>query len=185
MQAPDGFFADDVTTDLTPPHPLFRYDPQTLESHPSQPGGADTLDASLTVDPVNREAVKAQKADKDLLDVYRVDVNAKKLTQLVRFDGQKRPTTWRLASGRLAVLRKHKGFGRGGADLEVYDVQGLRPVAAKAEPKATPTPKPEPRTDAHSEAHETPVDKAASKSADKAAAPAETSSGKKLLPAVR
>lgn len=182
--------ADDVTTDLTPPHPLFRYDPQTLESHPTQPGGADTLDASLTVDPVNREAVKAQKADKDLLDVYRVDLKAKKLTQLARFDGQKRPTTWRLASGRLAVLRKHKGFGRGGADLEVYDVQGLRPVAAKAEPRATaaPTSKPEPKADAHSEVRETTADKAASKSADKAAsksadkAAAEKSPGKQQPP---
>ena len=46
------------------------------------------LTVSLTVDPVNAEAVKAQKADKDWLDIYHLDIKSNELTQLVRIDGE-------------------------------------------------------------------------------------------------
>ena len=124
--------ADDVITELQTPRPLGKYDPQTLAF---QSAGRGALDVSLTVDPVNPEAVKAQKADKDWLDVYHLDVKERKLTEVARVDGQKRATAWRLAGGRLGVLRKHKGFGRGGEELEIFDVGPEKPaVKAKAAP---------------------------------------------------
>jgi hypothetical protein len=110
---------------LTTPRPLHKYDPQTLAW---QDHGADGMTLSLTIDPVNRDAVRAQKADQDWLDVYRVDVKTHALTPIARLDGGKRPTGWRLGGTRLAVLRKHKGFGRGGTDLEVWE---LAPTAAR------------------------------------------------------
>ena len=113
--------ANDVITELDTPRPLAKYDAQTLAFQVAGPGA---LYVSLTVDPVNPEAVKAKKADTDYLDVYHLDVKERKLTEVTRIDGQKRPTAWRLAAGRLGVLRKHKGFGRGGEDLEIFRIWG-------------------------------------------------------------
>jgi hypothetical protein len=123
----------DHVAELETPRPLGKYDPLTLAWQPL----ADGLALSLTIDPVNPEAVRAQKADKDWLDVYRLDVKTKALTGIVRLDGEKRPTAWHLAGGRLAVLRKHKGFGRGGADLDVFEF--APPAEKKAAPATTPT----------------------------------------------
>ena len=121
----------DTVTPLSLPRPLGKYDPETLAYRPDADGN---LTISLTVDPVNAEAVKAQKADKDWLDIYHVDVKSKAVTGVARIDGEKRPTGWYLAGARLALLRKHKGFGRGGPDLFLYEL----PVA-KVESKAAST----------------------------------------------
>jgi hypothetical protein len=77
---------------------------------------------------VNAEAVAAQKADADDLEVYHLDVKAKALSRVARIDGQKRATAFRLSGGRLGVLRKHKGFGRGGETLEIFELASLRPA---------------------------------------------------------
>jgi hypothetical protein len=123
--------------ELRVPRPLAKYDPQTLAAQEV----AGALVVSLTVDPVNAEAVRAQKADKDWLDFYRLDAASGALAEIVRLDGEKRASTWRIGGGRLALLRKHKGFGRGGADLEVYALPA--PAAATAA-KAAVAPAPAP-----------------------------------------
>jgi hypothetical protein len=126
---------DDATVELRTARPLRKYDPTTLAW---QPLGDGALAVSLTVDPVNPDAVAAQKADQDWLDVYRLDVRARTLTEIARIDGQKRPQSWRLAGlSRIGVLRKHKGFARGGVELEVFDL-GTRQAAAA--PTALPPP---------------------------------------------
>ena len=127
----------DAIGELTPPRPLGKYDPQTL-AWQVDPADRGALDLSLTIDPVNPEAVKAQKADKDWLDVYHLDVKTKALVEIARVDGEKRPTAWRFAAGRLGVLRKHKGFGRGGADLEIFEVGEEKKAPP---PPAAPLPK--------------------------------------------
>jgi hypothetical protein len=130
----------DTVTALTLPRPLAKYDPETLAYRPDDSGN---LTISLTVDPVNAEAVKAQKADKDWLDIYHVDVKSKAVTEVVRIDGEKRPTGWYRSGSRLALLRKHKGFGRGGADLFLYELPV--PPVPKVEPKAASTSAVEPK----------------------------------------
>ena len=127
--------ASDAVHVLTVPRPLRKYEPDTLLYRPTPDGN---LTVSLTVDPVNAEAVKAQKADKDWLDIYHLDVKSHGLSQLVRIDGEKRPSTWVLSGNRLALLRKHKGFGRGGADLEVLEFGPERPKSAPAKDSASP-----------------------------------------------
>jgi hypothetical protein len=110
---------DDLLSQLETPRPLRKYDPPTLAYEPT----ADKqLVMGLSIDPVNVDAVAAKKADKDWLDLFRVDVKAHTLTLLARIDGEKRPSTWHLVGQRVGVLRKHKGFARGGPRLDIYEL---------------------------------------------------------------
>jgi hypothetical protein len=80
---------------------------------------------SLTVDPVNEEAVAAKKADPDTIDFCALDPQeaTPTVTKLLSLPGHKRPSAWVIAEmGRLAILRKHKNFPRGGTQVEIYDV---------------------------------------------------------------
>ena len=114
----------DVLSVLEVPRPLRKYDPPTLFYQL-------TLDhhlvCGITIDPVNADAVAAKKADKDWLDLYRVDEQAHALVPLARIDGEKRPSAWHMVGQRVGVLRKHKGFARGGPRLDIYE---LAPAAA-------------------------------------------------------
>ena len=49
----------------------------------------------------------------------RIDLHSHAVTEVARLDGKRRPSTWVMGPGEIAVLRKHKGFARGGTDLEV------------------------------------------------------------------
>jgi hypothetical protein len=142
--------AADRISPVETPRPLAKYDPPTLAYQPEASGA---LLFSLTIDPVNADAVRAQKADKDWLDFYRLDVATRALTPLVRLDGEKRASTWHAGGGRVGLLRKHKGFGRGGADLEIYDVPQpasatKAPVPAKTEAPAAKSSAPATKPDA-------------------------------------
>ena len=108
-----------IDRELTLPRALDKYDPATL--------GFQLLDAqkvalSLTIDPVNPEAVKRQKADVDDLDLYAIDRKTLAATLWLRLPGQQRPSSWRIVGNRLLLMRKGKGFDRGGVTLEVYDL---------------------------------------------------------------
>jgi hypothetical protein len=98
---------------------LWKYEPQTL--------AWQTLDErrvalSLTVDPVNPDAVNRKKADVDEFDLYEVDRTSHAARKILQLNGEGRGSTWRLAGHRLLLLRKGKGFDRGGVLLEVYDL---------------------------------------------------------------
>ncbi len=128
---------DDQTADLKTPRPLRKYDPTTLAS---QPLGDGVLAVSLTIDPVNPDAVAAKKADQDWLELFRLEAKERKLVELARIDGKKRPSGWRLGGTRIAVLRKHKSMGRGGSELEVLDLSPAPPPKPAA--PTAPAPKP-------------------------------------------
>lgn len=117
---------------LALPRPAGTYDPATLHYQLARPG---LLILSLTVDPVNEQAVAARRTDPDLIDLCAVELSggtpgpAQRLRTL---PGNKRPSSWTLtAGGRLALLRKHKGFARGGTEVEIHDLD-LPAVVAKA-----------------------------------------------------
>lgn len=129
---------DDVTSEVKWAQPIHKYDYKTLAY---QPSGRDGLTVGIKVDPQNPDAVKAQKSVEDWLELYHLDVKTRALTELVRIDGQKRGTGWALGGNRVAILRKHKGFGRGGADLEVFEfgekkAAPVEKAPAKVEEKA-------------------------------------------------
>jgi len=101
------------------PRELWKYDPATL--------AWQTLDdkrvaLSLTIDPVNPDAVGRKKADPDDIDLYEVDRQTHAAKPVLRIPGEGRRSTWQLAGNRLLLLRKGKGFDRGGVALELYDV---------------------------------------------------------------
>ena len=126
---PDG--PAESRTPLGLPRPASAYEPATLLYQLVRPG---LLVLSLTVDPVNEQAVAARRTDPDLIDLCAVELGggppgpAQRLRTL---PGNKRPSSWKLTpNGRLALLRKHKGFARGGTEIEIYDLD-LPPAVAK------------------------------------------------------
>jgi hypothetical protein len=107
---------------LTPERPVWKYEPATLQQQLGDAPGH--LFASLTVDPVNPEAVQIKKAEPDVFDLYDVDTAGPAMRRIwTGLRADKRALAWTAAGGRIAILHKHKGFDRGGIDLEVYDLQ--------------------------------------------------------------
>ena len=101
------------------PRPLWKYDATTL--------AWQTLDdkrvaLSLTVDPVNPDAVNRHKADADDIDFYAIDRQTHAVRSILRLPGEGRRSTWQLVGDRLLLMRKDKGFDRGGVALEVFDL---------------------------------------------------------------
>lgn len=97
---------------------LWKYDPQTLQWQTID----DRVALSLTVDPVNPDAVNRKKADIDELDLYDVDRKSHVARRILTINGEGRRSTWQVAGGRLLLLRKGKGFDRGGVALEIYEL---------------------------------------------------------------
>jgi hypothetical protein len=91
-------------------------------------GTTGTLYFSLSLDPLNPDALARQKADKPYLDLYRVrhepsaarGTAAPETTALLRVPMDDRPVSWVVGGRYLALLRKHKSFSRGGTEIEVY-----------------------------------------------------------------
>jgi hypothetical protein len=106
--------------------PLAKYDPQSLEA---QLLDGKRVAMSLAVDPVNPEAVQRQKAEPDDIDLYTIDRQSQVATRILTLPGEGRRSRWQIAADRLVLLRKGKGFDRGGVSLEVYDLVAT-PAAA-------------------------------------------------------
>lgn len=121
-------------TPLALPRPAGTYEPATLQYQLARPG---LLVLSLTVDPVNEQAVAARRTDPDLIDLCAVELSGAApgpAQRLRTLPGNKRPSSWKVtAGGRLALLRKHKGFARGGTEVEIHDLE-LPAAVAKAGP---------------------------------------------------
>jgi hypothetical protein len=100
--------------------PFRLYDPKTLvvEEGPAP----QQLQFGIAVDPLNVDAVKRQKPDPPMLDVYTSDAE----TGDVRLRGRvfiPRPVTWRMRADRLVVLKRFKNFARGGDELQVFTLR--------------------------------------------------------------
>jgi hypothetical protein len=99
--------------------PLWKYDVNSLKWQ--------TIDdkrvvLSLTIDPVNPDAVARKKADADDIELYDVDRKTLAATPRLTLPGQGRPSSWQEEGNRLLLLRKDKGFDRGGVALEIYEL---------------------------------------------------------------
>jgi hypothetical protein len=105
--------------DLKLPRELFMYQP---EAYQDQRLDADHLLLSATVDPTNPPAVEHKKADPDDIELYRVDVKTATPTRILRVPGEGRGSAWHAAGERLALLRKSKGFERGGVQIDVLEL---------------------------------------------------------------
>jgi hypothetical protein len=100
--------------------PFHMYDIKSLLSEEGP--GPGVLTFGLAVDPLNPDAIKRQKADLPMLDVYTADA----ASGTVKHRGRvfiPRPVTWRTRGDRLVVLKRFKSFSRGGDELQVYDLR--------------------------------------------------------------
>jgi hypothetical protein len=95
------------------------YEAKSLEQSESWDG--KNIFFSLTIDPVNPDAVKRKKADPERLDIYRLDPGPK-ATAIGEVLTSKRKFSWTVGSTCFTYLRKLKGFARGGDELEVHRI---------------------------------------------------------------
>jgi hypothetical protein len=112
--------------------PFALYDAKSLtEQEGPEPGG---FYFGIAIDPVNPEAVKRQKTDLPMLDVYSASapsspnspnspgaVDGKTALRARVF--MPRAVTWRAGYGKLVVLKRFKSFTRGGDELDVYKLR--------------------------------------------------------------
>jgi hypothetical protein len=110
-------FADDARADVALAEPMHHYDPASLRYQRTPDGG---FYFSLTIDPVNPDAVARQKAEPKWLDLYRLGAGATQAERVARLLVGDRPVAWVASAGHVAVLYKHKGFSRGGKRLLLY-----------------------------------------------------------------
>jgi hypothetical protein len=84
-----------------------------------------TLYLSLSLDPLNPDALGRQKADKPYLDLYRVGITEKAsvATRVLRVALDERPVIWVVGGRYVALLRKHKSFTRGGNEIEAHQLR--------------------------------------------------------------
>jgi len=99
--------------------PFHLYDPKSLRVEEGPVPGRLTF--GIEVDPVNKDAVKRQKADQPMLDVYRADA-AEGTVKLRGRVFTPRPVTWRSRGDVLVVLKRWKSFSRGGDELQIFDL---------------------------------------------------------------
>lgn len=97
-----------------------HYDPKSLQYQLASDGG---MYFSLTIDPVNSDAVARKKADPKWLDLYRVPADGAKAKRVGRILVGKRKVDWVASEEHWAVLYKHVGFSRGGTKLQIYKVK--------------------------------------------------------------
>jgi hypothetical protein len=81
---------------------------------------------SLSLDPLNPDALGRQKADKPYLDLYRAQASADgkaiDTARVLRVAVDERPVAWVVGGHYMALLRKHKAFSRGGNEIELYSL---------------------------------------------------------------
>lgn len=95
------------------------YEPKSLVQREAWDG--QTLYFSMTIDPVNPDAVKRKKADKERMDLYRLDPGPR-ATPLGQVLTHKRTFTWAAGKRFLSYLYKLRGFGRGGKEVAIFKV---------------------------------------------------------------
>jgi hypothetical protein len=103
----------------TLPVPFRLYDIKSLLVEEGPAPGALTF--GLGRDPLNPDAIKRQKADLPMLDLYSADAEQ----GTVKLRGRvftPRPITWRTRGEKLVVLKRFKSFSRGGDELQVFDL---------------------------------------------------------------
>lgn len=98
-----------------------HYDPKSLVMQPVSPDG--TVFFTLTIDPVNPDAVARRRAVARYLDLYQLAPGAKKARRRARILlHDKRGRAWRATPETWVVVPKHIGFDRGGKAIDIYSL---------------------------------------------------------------
>jgi hypothetical protein len=97
--------------------PFGLYDAKSLTDQQGPEAGAFTF--AFAIDLLNPDAVKRQKPDLPMLDVY----SAKSAKEAPAMRGRifiPRNVIWRAGYGKIVLLKRFKSFTRGGDELDVY-----------------------------------------------------------------
>jgi hypothetical protein len=113
--------ADDRRVPVELAEKFYRYDSRSLLT---ERGRDEKVYFTLTIDPVNPEALDRKVAEPEIIDLYVVGTAGGVARRLARLPKNDRRFAWRAAGDRWAVLRKHKGIDRGGTELEIYTLTG-------------------------------------------------------------
>jgi hypothetical protein len=100
--------------------PFGLYDAKSLTDQQGPEAGAFTF--AFAIDPLNPEAVKRQKPDLPMLDVY----TSKDPKEAPSMRGRifiPRNVTWRAGYGKIVLLKRFKSYTRGGDELDVYKLR--------------------------------------------------------------
>ena len=108
---------DNGLTEIRTPVPWGLYEHRSLKQDESYAGAK--LWFSLTIDPVNAEAVKRKKADVERMDLYALGASGRALP-IGRVLTQKRDFVWKVGQGHFAYLHKLRGFDRGAKTIELF-----------------------------------------------------------------
>jgi hypothetical protein len=100
--------------------PFGLYDSKSLTDQEGPEAGAFYF--GIAVDPVKAEAIKRQKADLPMLDVYGAKAPEESPVMRARIF-MPRNVAWRAGYGKLVVLKRFKSFTRGGDELDVYKLR--------------------------------------------------------------
>ena len=100
--------------------PFRLYDPKSLlvEEGPKP----NQLTFGVAIDPLNPDAIKRQKPDLPMLDLYAADVSDGSISLRGRVFTP-RPVTYRTRADTLVVLKRFKSFARGGDELQIFDLR--------------------------------------------------------------
>lgn len=102
--------------------PFHHYKPGSLQWHPSVDGG---FFFTLTIDPVNPDAVARKRAVPEYMDLYELAPGAKKAVRRARLLLKgKRKYRWQATPDNWIVVPLHIGFDRGGKQLQIYALTG-------------------------------------------------------------
>jgi len=101
--------------------PILVYEPATMRHQSDE----KTLYVGLQVDANNLIAVGKRVQDPDDFDLYAIDrasIHGKALEarRVLTIAGGQRPIAFAAGGGRVAILRKQRGFDRGGVAIELY-----------------------------------------------------------------
>jgi hypothetical protein len=127
---------DDTRAPIALARAFKHYDQDSLRQRLwPETGAPKQLWFSLSVDPVNTEAVSQKTYFPDDFDVYVIDLEAatpaaRRVLSLPGDKRERRSAVFAAGGGKVAVLRKHKTLDRGGNELRVYEsklVYSFRP----------------------------------------------------------
>jgi hypothetical protein len=100
--------------------PFTLYDAKSLTDQEGPEPGAFYF--GIAVDPLNPEAIKRQKADLPILDIYGTKAREESPALRCRVFIP-RNVTWRAGWGKVVMLKRFKSFTRGGDELDVYKLR--------------------------------------------------------------
>ncbi len=110
--------ADGVPQKIDLAQPFHHYDHKSLQVQPGSTAGS--IFFTFTIDPVNADAVAKKKAVTEWVDLYELKAGETKAIRRARVKKTGNGFRFRATATHWALLPRHVGFSRGGAELRLF-----------------------------------------------------------------